>query len=40
MRQITSSKRHELFKLVMGNKVIIDWCEEGLANTRLISELS
>lgn len=40
MRQITSSKRHELFKLVMGNKVIIDWCKEGLANTRLISELS
>lgn len=40
MRQITSSKRHELFKFVMGNKTIMDWCKEGLANTRLISDLS
>ena len=40
MRQITSSKRHELFKFVMGNKTIMDWCKEGLTNTRLISDLS
>ena len=40
MRQITSSKRHELFKFVMGNKTIIEWCKEGLANSKLISELS
>ena len=40
MRQITSSKRHELFKFVMGNKTIMEWCKEGLANTRLISDLS
>ena len=40
MRQITSSKRYELFKFVMNNKTITEWCKEGLANTRLVSDLS